>query len=131
MSFIIKILPVFTLLILTLQAELPPYVYANYQKNAPEALMLSVKKVKTSLVSFNEKSVTVTAKVLRVERSESKVKRGETITIVYTTTFWKPGGWVGPSSLPILKEEETVRAFLRKGKNNDNYYPDARGKSFK
>lgn len=131
MSFIIKTLSIFTLLILTLQAELPPYVYANYQKNAPEALTISVEKVKTSLISFSEKSVTVTAKVLRVQRSEGKVKRGDSITIVYTTTFWRPGGWVGPSSLPVLKEKQTVRAFLRKDKNNNNYYPDARGKSFK
>ena len=131
MSFIIKIVSIFTLLILTLQAELPPYVYQNYQKNAPEALTISVKKVKTSLISFSEKSVTVTAKVLRVERSESKVKRGETITIVYRTTFWRPGGWVGPSSLPMLKEKETVKAFLRKNERHNTYSPDARGKSFK
>jgi len=131
MSFIIKIALIFTVLILTLQAELPPDVYENYQKNAPEALTISVEKVKTSLISFSERSVTVTAKVIRVKRSENKVKRGDTITIVYNRTFWRPGGWVGPSSLPILKEKQTVSAFLRKGKNNNNYYPDARGKSFK
>jgi len=131
MSNIIRTLAIFTTLLLTLQAELPPYVYENYQKNAPEALTISIKKVKTSLISFSKKSVTVTAKVLRVQRTKSKVKRGDTITIIYNSTFWKPNGWVGPSSLPVLKEDQTYRAFLRKGEENNYYYPDARGKSFK
>ena len=131
MSIIIKTLTIFTVLTFTLQAELPPYVYESYQKNAPEALTISAEKVETSLISLSKKSVTVTAKVLRVQRTKSKVKRGDIITIVYNSTFWKPSGWVGPSSLPVLKENQTYRAFLRKGEKNNYYYPDARGKSFK
>jgi len=116
---------------LNLHAELPPYIYENLQKNSPEALTISVSKVETSLISMSEKSVTIIAKIIRVKRSKSKLKRGDTITIVYNTIFWKPRGWVGPSSLPVLEEKQTYKAFLKKGKNNNYYYPAARGKSFK
>lgn len=126
----IKTLLVFIFLTLTLQAELPPSVYENYQKNASEILTISVEKVKTSLISLSEKSVTVTAKVIRVERSVSKLKRGEVITIVYHSTFWKPMGWVGPSSISVLEEEQTYKAFLKKSDESDYYLPAARGKSF-
>ena len=116
---------------LNLHAELPPYIYKNYQKNAPEALTIEVKKVETSLLSLSEKSVTITAKVIRVKRSKSKLTRGNTITILYNSTFWKPSGWVGPSSLPVLEKKQTYTAFLRKGEKNNYYFPAAKGKSFK
>jgi len=118
-------------LTLNLHAELPPYIYKNYQENAPEALTIEVKKVETSLISMNEKSVTIAAKIIRVKRSKSKVKRGDSIIIVYNSTFWKPSGWVGPSSLPVLEEKQTYKAFLRKSKKNNYYFPAAKGKSFK
>ncbi len=116
---------------LNLYAELPPYIYKKYQDNAPESLRILVKKVETSLISLSEKSVTITAKILRVEYSVSKLKRGDTITIIYNSTFWKPSGWVGPSSLRVLDEKKTYRAFLRKDEKNNTYYPAAMGKSFK
>ena len=126
----IKILFILSLFTLNVHAELPPQVYENYQKNAPEVLTILVEKVGTSLLSLSEKSVTVTAKVIRVTRSKSHLKRGNTITINYHTSFWKPIGCVGPSSLPILEENETYTAFLKKGEKN-HYHPAARGKSFK
>lgn len=116
---------------LNLHAELPPYIYENYQKNAPEALTISVKKVETSLISMSDKSVTITAKVIRIKRSQSKLKKGDSITIIYNSTFWKPSGWVGPSSLPVLEEKQIYKAFLRKGEKNNYYFPAAKGKSFK
>ena len=127
----IKTLLIFIFFSLTLHAELPPYIYENYQKNAPEALTISVEKVKTSLISISEKSVTVMAKVIRVKRSESKLKRGDSIIIVYRSIFWKPSGWVGPSSLPVLDEKQIYKAFLRKGEKTIYYFPAAKGKSFK
>ncbi len=127
----IKILLIFIFLTLTLKAELPPYIYENYQKNAPEALTILAEKVETSFISMSEKSVTITAKIIRVKRSKSKLKRGDSITIVYNSTFWRPNGWVGPSSLPVLTEKQRYKAFLRKGEKNNYYYPAARGKSFK
>lgn len=126
-----KILLIFSVLTLILYAELPPYIYESYQKNAPEALTIEVKKVETSLISISEKSVTITAKVIRIKRSQSQLKRGDTITIVYNSTFWKPSGWVGPSSLRILEEHQIYKAFLRKGEKNNYYFPAAKGKSFK
>lgn len=125
-----NILLIFSLLILTLNAELPPYVYENYQKNAPEVLMIKVLKVDTSLVSLTEKSVVVEAQILSVEHSKSQLKRKDIITIHYSTVFWRPSGWVGPSAIPILEEEKMYKSFLRKSKNN-TYTPVAKGKSFK
>jgi len=124
------ILLISLLLTLNLHAELPPSVYENYQKNAPEVLIISVKKVETFLSSFNEKSVAAKAKVLRVIRSKSGLKKGDTITISYTTFTSRPRGWVGPSSLPVLEEEQKYKTFLKKMENN-TYAPAARGKSFK
>lgn len=124
-----NILLIFSLLILTLNAELPPHVYENYQKNAPEALMIKVLKVDTSLIAFTERSVVVEAQILSVEHSKSQLKRNDVITIHYSTVFWRPSGWAGPSSIPVLKEEKMYRSFLKKSKNN-TYVPAAKGKSF-
>lgn len=128
-----KILLVLVSLLLTsnLYAELPPYVYENLQKNAPEALTITVTKVQTSLSSLTEKKVTVEARVLRVKHSRSGLKKGDSLTIVYYSVFWRPSGWVGPSSLPVLEEKHMYQAFLRKDERTNYYYPDARGKSFK
>jgi len=116
---------------LNLHAELPPYVYEDLQKNAPEALIIVVNKVKTSSSLFSDTKVTVEAKVLRVFHSQSGLKKGDIITIFYTTVTSRPRGWVGPSSLPVLKEKQKYKAFLRKDERNNYYHPDARGQSFK
>ena len=117
-------------LTLSLQAELPPYIYANYQKQAPEALYINVLQVKTSLISPTEKSVEARVEVHRIKRSDTKLHRHDKITIVYTTSFRNPLKLVGPSSLPILEEDTQYKAFLQKGKGI-YYYPAAKGKSFK
>jgi hypothetical protein len=114
---------------LILHAELPPYIYEGYQKQAPEALRINVLQVRTSLISPTEKSVEAIVEVLTVKRSKTKLHRHDKITIVYTTTFRNPLRLVGPSSIPILKKDTYYKAFLRKGKGL-NYYPAAKGKSF-
>lgn len=126
-----KLQILFIFLMLSLHAELPPYIYKNYQKNAPEDLTILVNNVETSLISISEKSVTITSKVIRVKRSKSNLKRGDSIIIVYRSIFWKPSGWVGPSSIPVLQEKQTYKAFLKKGEKGNYYYPAAKGKSFK
>ena len=113
-----------------LYAELPPYVYKNLQKDAPEVLIIAVNKVKTSSSLFSDTQVTVKAKVLRVIQSISGLKKGHIITISYSTITKRPRGWVGPSSIPVLEENQQYKAFLKKDKYN-TYSPAARGKSFK
>ncbi len=127
----INIFTIFVLLTLTLFAELPPQVYENYQKNAPEVLTIKVQKVEISLISLSEKKVVVNAKVLEVQRSRSKLKVGKEITIIYHTTVSRPSGWVGPSPLSVLVKKNVYDAFLIKNKENNYFSPAARGKSFR
>ena len=112
--------------------ELPPSVYEEMQKEAPESLDINVTKVETSglPIPFSEKEVKVVATVLYVSRSQSDLKKGDKITIIYSTVTSMPPGWVGPSSLPILKEGESYSAYLKKSRDGTYYLPAARGRSF-
>lgn len=128
---------IYMLFISHLYAELPPYVYENLQKKSPEVLMIKATKVTSPSNLFNlfnlfnhSREVTVEAKVLRVRTSKSGLKAGDIITIFYTTVTSRPSGWVGPSSLPILKESEIYDAFLTKSVEGNYYIPSARGQSF-
>ena len=116
---------------LTLQAELPPSFYEGEQNNAPEVLIIVVKNVDTSFISFSEKSITVTAKVRYVERTKTNLKENDIVTIRYTTVFWRPLGWAGPSSIQVLEEGSTYKAYLEKDANSNYYSPATRGKSFR
>lgn len=120
-----------TLFISALHAELSPVYYMKLQNNAPEFLVISVTEVQTDLIFSDTKSTNVKAKVLIAKRSESGLKRGDIINIVYNTAFSRPEGWVGPSSIPVLKKNEIYRAFLKKYEDSNTYEPAARGKSFK
>lgn len=129
--FKINILLVFVLWTQVLHAELPPSVYENMQKSAPESLHILVLEVKKDSSLFGDTHVTIKAKVTHIYQSKGNVKKEDIIKIKYTTKTSFPPGWVGPSSLPILKEKETYPAYLQKDKMHDFFTPAARGKSFK
>ncbi|MDM5270606.1 hypothetical protein PGH07_00270 [Sulfurovum sp. zt1-1] len=113
-----------------LLAELPPYVYEELQKNAPELLLIKINSVETNVSLFTETRVNVVAEVLEVRRSKSGLKKNDRITIVYTTFTSRPRGWVGPSPVPLLEKDKTYSAFLRKSEEVNIYMPAAKGKSF-
>jgi len=119
-----------TLLSIKLLAELPPYVYEELQKSAPESLVIKVHHVKINSSISTDIKVDLVAEVLSVRRSNSGLKKGDRITIVYRTFISRPGGWVGPSPIPVLEKNKVYRAFLKKRKEGNLYLPAAKGKSF-
>jgi hypothetical protein len=121
------------------RAELPPYVYQELQKEAPELLQIEVldSKKKPSPADKSRADgarfyhVELTAKVLEVERTDSNLKPGDVIRIAYGRTERpKNSGWVGPSEIPVLKKGVVSTAYLGKGEESDVYSPAARGFSF-
>ena len=111
-------------------AELPPYVYEELQKKAPESLLMKVDDVAIKPSVFAYTRVNVVAHVLAVSRSNSRLKKNDKITIIYTTFTSRPKGWVGPSPVPILEKDKTYRAFLTKSEEGNIYVPAAKGQSF-
>lgn len=115
-------------------AAIAPVHYRNAQDTAPDVATIEVLTVKTSLCMFSickSKTVTVTAKVKAVERSQSGLKAGQTITIVYEH---RPlNGMAGPSPIRVLEKGETTPAYLQvkdDGKAPRVWAPAARKASF-
>ncbi len=121
----------FLLLIISinLNAELPPWAYEDYQNSASEKVVIKVDKVKTTLLSNTMKSIKLRATVLIVNSSSSGLHKNDKITIVYSITFKRKNGWVGPSPIPILKVTELYTAYLHEV-SKGYYKPAAMGKSF-
>ena len=116
-----------TLPVALTDAALSPESYRRSQDNAPEKLIVAVLHVSVKKAE-REQYVTAKAIVLWVRESRSRLRRGQKITIRYTTRVRDPlykGG--GGASLPILSKGKTG-AFLRK--RRDIYQPAARHLSF-
>jgi hypothetical protein len=119
-------------------AELPPSVYEDLQRAAPEALSIQVMDVevhrsiaKPSACSFLDfevrRKAIVRARVIGVIRSKSGVRPGDVIAIDYTSV--KPcHGVNGPRPIELLKEGDRVSAFLTK--SGSVFVPAARGGTF-
>ena len=108
-------------------AALSPEAYRRSQDDAPEKLVVAVLHVS---VNKDEREQYVTAKaiVLWVRESRSRLKRGQRITIRYTSRIRHPLDKDGGGSpIPILSKGKTG-AFLRK--RRDIYQPAARHLSF-
>ena len=117
------------LITLNLYAELPPYVYEQAKNSANEKIKILVLKVETSIFNVVEQDITITAKVLGIERSKSNLKIDDTIKIFYSRITSRPNGWVGPSQNYPLNKDKKYIAYITK--TDQGYYiPDARGKSF-
>jgi hypothetical protein len=115
----------------TAAAELPPFVYKQWQQAAPEYLEIKVRSSKTSETDAGEyKSIDVVieAEVLSVERSASGMMPGARIRISYQHRIYKQP-LAGASQVPILGRDKIYPAFLKKVAVGV-YEPAARGKSF-
>jgi hypothetical protein len=114
-------------------AELPPYVYKQWQQDAPEALIIKVLSVETITRDENEERkivfVTVQAQVQSVWRSKSGIRPETAISISYEHTQHKRPH-VGPSQVPILETGEECPAYLKKDEQSASYSPVAGGYSF-
>ncbi len=121
--------------------ELPPNVYRQWQRNAPEALTIRVVNSQVNSTHqpganpvANRPAVTVhhvrlRARVLAVERSRSGLRPDQVITIRYTST-WRAEPMPGPSQPPLLQAGNTRPAFLRWNANAGAYGLAAGGRSF-
>ncbi|HRH96854.1 MAG TPA: protease complex subunit PrcB family protein [Prosthecobacter sp.] len=103
-------------------AELPPYVYAEWQAKSPEVLTLQAQEV-----TNDGGAITVSAKVTAVERSDSSLKPGDTIRISYHSVKQT---MPGPSEAAILEKGKSYRAYLSKNETGGDYGLAAKGHSF-
>jgi len=121
-------------------AELPPDVYKDMQRKAPEVLFIQVSSVrvhrrfaKPSGCAFFDfeviREVKVDARILRVARSETRVHAGETIEIEYSSIS-RCSGWDGPRSIQLLESGDRVYAFLTRRGRTASFEPAARGATF-
>lgn len=111
-------------------AELPPDVYETYQADAPELIHIEVLRVKRPIIWFSRTTpITLSARVVSVQRSQSNLKEGDSITITYET-YRPPTGWAGPRPIPILTRGRLYRAYLVWSDQENAYVPAARGRSF-
>jgi hypothetical protein len=109
------------------RAELPPDVYKDMQANSPESLVVKVLSVKTK--NKNEPrlvrvSVTVEARVERVNRTQSGLKPGQLIRIKYDHRRHREP-MAGPSEVPVLRRGQVCPAYLKK--DDAGYYAPAAG----
>jgi len=93
------------------RAEMPPYVYADMQADAPEVLTIAVTDVATEAISDRRTVITATARVTTVERSGSGLKPGDVLIVRYQRES-HPEGWTGPSEVPLLAVGDQTEAFL-------------------
>ncbi|HMV35742.1 MAG TPA: hypothetical protein PKM44_08755 [Turneriella sp.] len=90
----------------TIAAEIHPMYYAGQQQSAPEFLAIAVEGVEPKTLPKEEYVATrVRAKVERIFRSKSRIKKGATVEIRYTI-FQPREGFTGPRPMPYLKSGE-------------------------
>ncbi len=120
------------------RAELPPWVYRDFQQRAEESLTIRVVAVsamrrggihpdgvsRTIVTKVEAKAVVET-----VRRSASSLKRGETIDIVYDRVDLPPG-MAGARPIPVLKAGDVLPAYLNRLPNGGAYTVAAQGASF-
>ena len=110
------------------QAELPPYVYADQQRQAEVVVRLKVLQTRSS-----QNELTVLARVLRVNRqpASATLRQGQDLRLRYPLPIWHRQGWVGPSPVPVLKSGEQVTAWLNRESPTSAWFrPAAGGHSF-
>ena len=124
----------------TALAELPPSVYEDLQKNAPEALVIEVTSVdahrrfaKPAGCPWYDfeviRNVSVEARVVRVTRSAAGLRPGDVIRVEYSSVN-RCSGFNGPRSIDVLHRGDRVEAYLARGDRAGLFVPAARGATF-
>jgi hypothetical protein len=114
------------------RAELPPQVYREMQEAAPEVIRIRVRGVRTEYLHEREGTlirVTVRAVVLDIERSQSGLRSGQCVVIVYSR-FDPKVPVAGPSEPPLLRVGRESPAYLALDRDLGVYRLAARGASF-
>jgi membrane-associated protease RseP (regulator of RpoE activity) len=116
-----------------LRAELPPGAYEELLKDAQEVLDVQITKVTPAGdLSPGEPQFACSAKVLRVDRSKSGVKVGDSIQFksYYVTEATRRSGWAGPQVPPRLAVGQSWRVSLNADKAGEPFRLAAFGRSF-
>jgi len=113
------------------QAELPPDVYDEMKRNAPEVFLVRIEEAaKNKIVVRGKRQLfAYEAKVLHVFRTKSRIRPGGSIVIQSQHHIFGPGE-VGPSNPRKLKEKDIVLTYLVKGGKVDEFRTAAGGYSF-
>jgi hypothetical protein len=112
------------------RAELPPGSYDKLRVSATEKLILQVSSVKQTALPNNRIEVTLEAKILTVEQSQTGLQPGSTIVIIYTTFAPNASRPPGARPVPLLMQGGIYPAFLNRN-GNTAYQPAAYGESFR
>lgn len=113
-----------------LRSELPPQVYEEMKRRAPEVMVIKVSAVKaTTDTRGRETNFIYDASVIRPVRSKTGVKSGGKIVVQSRHHIFGPGE-VGPSNPRKLKKGETVTAYLTRSRKEGVYTIAAGGHSF-
>jgi hypothetical protein len=110
------------------RAELPPWVYAEEQRRAPLRLELQVLRAVARGEQLQVRGVVL---AIHRQRSPLRLRPGDTIELRYPVAPPRPGGWVGPSPIPLLQAGERVSAWLTPLPGQPGLWaPAAGGRSF-
>jgi hypothetical protein len=124
------------------KAALRPGDMENIIKNSPEALVVEVVSVKQSVkqderfdefIKRRRRRITVAAevKVLRVERSKTRLKKDDRIVIKYTIVHPDDrAGMAGGGHATIIEQGSVYEALVRFSDRDRIYKPEAYSSSF-
>jgi len=115
-------------IVLLAQAEPTPEAYATLQSNAPEALTIEITAV-TKTSQANGVQVDAQATVLKVARTATNLKAGDSIALSYVQTP-PPAGVVESGEVPVVIKGFAYMAYLIGGPPPSAYGAAALGQSF-
>lgn len=110
------------------RADPAPEAYAALQGNAPEALTIEITAV-TKTSQANGVQVEAQATVLKVARTATNLKAGDTIAITYVQTPM-PAGVAESGEVPVVIKGFAYTAYLLGGPPPSAYGAAALGQSF-
>ncbi|MCS6972734.1 MAG: hypothetical protein NZL89_06885 [Leptospiraceae bacterium] len=94
-----------------LLAEIHPKFYALWQKQAPEQLLFTAESVQPESRPSDEYFQTeVVGTVLRVFRSQARIRKTQRVVIRYTV-FQPKRDYAGPSPLPYLQKGKSYVVY--------------------
>ncbi len=112
-------------------AVLPPGAYSGMQRSAPELLHIEVTSVRQKKRSEDKDlkimSVVVEAKVLAVQRTATRLKTGDLITIHYEYDLPKHSGYISENNLGPLSKGDRRPAYLHQRTDQPTVYEPAAG----
>lgn len=113
---------------LAARAELPPWAYAEQQRQAPVVVELEV--LSAAKVASHWQVLGRVVKVIR-QPSTGRLHANQRVTIRYPLPEGRTAGMVGPAPVPLLRRGEKVKAWIHPLPGEfGSFAPAAGGRSF-